>query len=103
MLRRPTTYPPRKSALILLLAMLGVSAQGVTLADDFCSQPVAPYCADKDSDFQSKLEVDRCQEDLSDYEKELSEYEQCVKDQIAALRKELSEAKKKLQEAKDKL
>lgn len=103
MLQLPNRYLPGKSALTLLLPVLVLSMHGVAFGDDFCSQPVAPYCADKDSDFESKLEVDRCEEDLSDYEKELSDYEKCVKDQIDALRKGLSDAKKRLEEAKQRL
>ncbi len=99
---RPNTYLSRKSALLLFLAIIGLSLHGVALGDDFCSEPVAPYCVDKDSDFQSKLEVDRCEKDFSDYEKELAEYENCVKDQIDTLRKDLSAAKKRLEDAKQK-
>jgi len=100
---RPNTYLSRKSALLLFVPIIGLSLHGVALSDDFCSEPVAPYCVDKDSDFQSKVEVDRCEKDLSDYDKELSEYEKCVKSQIEDLRKGLSAAKKRLEDAKQRL
>lgn len=77
-----------------------LSMQGVALGQSFCSEPIAPYCADKDSEFDTVLQINRCEEDLTEYESQLSEYEQCVKSQIDGLRQELRDARKKLEEAK---
>jgi hypothetical protein len=98
----PKAPPSVKSASVVLLALVVLSVCTTAAAQDFCSQPVAPYCLDKDSQFDSKVQVDRCQKDLMDYEKDLSDYQKCIKGQLDGLHKQLDEAKKRLEDAKNK-
>lgn len=90
-----------KNALFVSLVLGGLSVPGVAAAQGFCSEPVTPYCVDKDSEFDTMLQINRCEEDLDDYEEQLREYEQCISDQLEALREELNTARGALNEAKE--
>lgn len=90
-----------KNALLLPLVLAGLSIPGLTEAQGFCSEPVAPYCVDKDSQFDTVLQINRCEEDLDNYEEQLKEYEQCIADQLESLREELDTAKSALEEARE--
>lgn len=72
-----------------------------TLAQEFCSEPVAPYCVTKDSEFDSMLQINRCEEDLAEYERQLDEYERCIAGQLESWRKDLKEAQTALENARE--
>lgn len=86
--------------MFLCLALAGLSLPGAASAQEFCSEPIAPYCVSDDSNLQTTLQANRCEEDLNDYEEELAEYEQCVANQMKRLREELNSARKSLEKAK---
>lgn len=86
--------------LVLCLAAAGLSVFGMAAGQDFCSEPVAPYCVDTDSEFETQLQINRCEDDLMNYEQQLDEYEQCIADQIQAMRRDLTNAREKLEETK---
>lgn len=85
--------------MFLCLILAGLLAAGTVSAQEYCSEPVAPYCVDEDSDLDTTLQINRCDEDLKDYEEQLSEYEQCISNQLKSLREELENARKALKEA----
>lgn len=82
--------------------MAGLSMPGTAASQGFCSEPVAPYCVNKDSVFDTVLQVNRCEEDLANYEQQLNDYEQCISDQLESLREELDNAQDALEAAKEK-
>jgi len=88
------------TTLVLCLALAGLAAPGAAPAQEFCSEPVPPYCVDKDSEFDTMLQINRCDEDLNDYQQQLDEYEQCIQGQLNALQEELDSARKALEEAR---
>lgn len=90
-----------KNALFVSLVLGGLSMPGVAAAQGFCSEPVAPYCVDEDSQYDTMLQINRCEEDLDNYEEQLREYEQCISDQLESLREELDAARDALSEAKE--
>lgn len=69
------------------------------MGQEFCSEPVAPYCVTTESEFDSMLQINRCNDDLDDYQEQIDTYEQCIADQLETMRQELSEAREKLEEA----
>lgn len=87
--------------MFLCLSLTVLSLPGVVSAQEFCSEPIAPYCVADDSSLQTTLQANRCEEDLNDYEEELAEYEQCVANQMKRLREELKNARRALDEAKE--
>jgi hypothetical protein len=90
----------RSLALCAALAVLLLFLSGTAFGQGFCSEPVEPYCVSTDSEFDTLLQVNRCEDDLLDYEQQVTEYEKCISDQINALRQELSNARAKLEEAR---
>jgi len=80
------------------MMLAGAALPGAASAQEFCSEPVAPYCADKDNEFDDMLQVNRCRDDLNDYEQELQEYESCITQQLDRLRGELKSARGALKE-----
>lgn len=84
------------------MMLAGAALPGAASAQEFCSEPVAPYCADKDGDFDTVLQVNRCRDDLNDYEQQLKEYESCITQQLGSLREELKSAREMLEEAEKK-
>lgn len=86
--------------MIISLALTGLSLPGVASAQEFCSEPIAPYCVEDNSGLETTLQANRCEEDLNEYEEELAEYEQCVAGQMKRLREQLKNARKALEEAK---
>jgi hypothetical protein len=74
--------------------------QQTALGQQFCSEPVAPYCVTTESEFATTLQLTRCEDDLDNYKEQLAQYEQCIAEQIQAMRKELAGARKKLEDAK---
>lgn len=101
MIDHRTSRFARKLVLAGSLCAACACLPATAVAQSFCSEPVAPYCADKESQFDTLLQVNRCVGDLADYESQLTEYEQCVKKQIESLRQELSDARKRLENAKE--
>lgn len=95
-----TANSTAKRVLLLCVAAAAFSAFGTAVGQEYCSEPVAPYCVDTDSEFDSLLQVNRCQDDLADYEQQLNEYETCITSQIEGMRNALSEARAKLEQAK---
>lgn len=83
------------------LVLGSLSMPGVAAAQEFCSEPVAPYCVDEGSQYDTMLQINRCEEDLDNYEEQLREYEQCISDQLESLREELSTARDALSKAKE--
>lgn len=81
------------------LAVAGLGLCAPSVAQEYCSEPVEPYCVSTESDFETQVQVNRCSADLDDYEEQVNEYEKCIAGQIEGLRKELSEARSKLEEA----
>lgn len=81
--------------------MAGLSTPGTSAAQGFCSEPVAPYCVNKDSEFDTMLQINRCDEDLANYEQQLLDYEQCISDQLESLREELNSAQDALEAARE--
>lgn len=90
-----------RNALVLCLVMAGLSMPGTAAAQGFCSEPVAPYCVNKDSEFDTRLQINRCEEDLANYKQQLIDYEQCISDQLESLREELDSAQDALEAAKE--
>lgn len=90
-----------KIALFSCLLLAGLSVPAA--AQEFCSEPVAPYCVDQNAEFDTRLQINRCEEDLVNYEEQLEEYEQCIAAQLESLREELTKASKALDEAKENL
>lgn len=89
---------PRR-VLLFCVAAAALSGFGTAVGQEYCSEPVAPYCVDTDSEFDSLLQVNRCQDDLADYQQQVNEYESCITSQIEGMRKALSEARTKLEQA----
>jgi len=92
---------PGKVAGLCLAAALGVSAHGQAAAQEFCSEPVTPYCVGTESEFDTMLQINRCQDDLSDFEQQLNEYETCITQLLEGMRKELAEARERLKHAEE--
>lgn len=88
--------------LFACLVMIGLSMPGTASAQEFCSEPVAPYCLDLESEFDTVLQINRCEDDLNDYQQQLEEYEQCITNQLDSLRSQLENARKSLEEARKK-
>lgn len=84
----------------LCLVVAGLSLPGVASAQEYCSEPIAPYCVEDNSSLETTLQANRCEEDLNEYEEELAEYEQCVAGQMKRLREQLKNARKALEGAK---
>lgn len=97
----PRVLAPDKNALLPFLALIAVLMSPPASAQEFCSEPVSPYCVDKDSEFDSVLQVNRCEDDLNDYEQQLNEYEQCISKQLESMRQALGDARKTLKAAKE--
>lgn len=96
-------HPTRSLAVkpaVLLFCVAALSVQGKAMSQDFCSQPVAPYCLDKNVAFDSKVQVDRCEKDLKNYENDVADYQKCIKAQLDNLHKQLSDARQRLEDAK---
>lgn len=83
------------------LVAVGISLYVPAAAQEFCSEPVEPYCVSTESEFDTQLQVNRCRDDLNEYEEQVNEYEQCINGQIKGMHKGLSEARSKLDEAED--
>lgn len=90
----------RKALAVFGIVLSGVCLQQSALAQEFCSEPVAPYCVDTDSEFDTELQINRCEADLNDYEEQLAEYEQCIAQQLDTMRQELESARDKLEGAR---
>lgn len=82
------------------IVLLGMSMHRTVLGQEFCSEPVAPYCVDTESGFDTMLQVNRCEDDLTDYAEQLEAYEQCTAEQIETMRGDLADAREKLEEAR---
>ena len=93
--------PAGKLSLLLCLALFCVSMPHSALGQQFCSEPVAPYCVTTESEFTTTLQLTRCEEDLSNYEQQVAEYEQCIVEKIQTMRDELAGARKKLEDARE--
>lgn len=87
--------------MFLCLALFGISMHGTALGQEFCSEPVAPYCAETDVEFDTVLQVNRCEDDLKEYEQQLDEYEQCITQQLKDMRSNLANARTTLEQAKE--
>lgn len=87
--------------MLLSLLVTGLSMPGTAAAQGFCSEPVAPYCVNKDSEFDTMLQINRCEEDLANYEQQLIDYEQCISDQLESLREDLDRAQDALETARE--
>ena len=98
----PRILAADRAALLLCLALIGLALPGTGSAQQFCSEPVAPYCVDKDSEFDTMLQINRCEEDLNEYQQQLDEYEQCIQERLGALHDELGNARTALEEARKK-
>jgi len=85
-------------AILLCLALLGMSTPRTAVGQEFCSEPVAPYCVTTESEFDTMLQINRCNDDLGDYQEQIATYEQCIADQLQAMRQELTEARERLEE-----
>lgn len=91
---------PGSKLLYPCLVLIGLSLPGAVSAQEFCSEPVPPYCVDEDSEFDTMLQVNRCEDDLNDYRDQLDEYEKCIAEQLSSLRKDLDNAQKRLGEVR---
>lgn len=89
-------------ALIPGLTLMTLMLPPAGAAENYCSAPVAPYCVDKDSEFDSVLQINRCEEDLGDYQEQLDTYQQCITEQLSTERKRLKEAHDLLNRAREK-
>lgn len=83
------------------LVAVGLVLCGPAAGQSYCSEPVEPYCISTDSEFDSLLQVNRCEDDLTDFEEQVNEYEECITGQVQAMRDELTEARQKLVQAKE--
>lgn len=89
----------KRFALCILLALPGISMPRAALGQDFCSEPVAPYCVTTESEFDTMVQITRCEGDLKEHEEHVETYEKCIARQVETMRRELTEARKKLEEA----
>lgn len=96
----PRVLASSNKVVLLSLALIGVSVSQPASAQEFCSEPIPPYCVDKESDFDSALQVNRCEDDLTDYEEQLDEFQQCITKRIEGMREALRSARETLNEAK---
>jgi len=90
-----------KTVSLVFTGIIVVSIHGQAVAQDFCSEPVTPYCVDKESEFDTVLQINRCKDDLSDFEQQLNEYEACITKLIENMRKELAEARERIKKAEE--
>lgn len=89
--------------LIACAAMLGFLISGAAPGQQFCSEPVSPYCADPDSEYDTMVQINRCKEDVADYEEELNDYEACIEKSLERMRNDLETAKENLKKAEGEL
>lgn len=98
----PSIFAKAGSIVLLFgLIIAGLSVTSPAAAQAFCSEPVTPYCVDTESQFDTMLQINRCEEDLENYEQQLLDYEQCISNQLETLREELNKAHEALSEAKE--
>lgn len=97
----PKTSIAGGKLLFACLLLIGLSTPGTAAAQEFCSEPVQPYCLDLESEYDTMLQINRCEDDLNDYQQQLDEYEQCIADQLDSLRKQLEDARKALGDARE--
>lgn len=98
----PNIAPRRGKTWALVCAViLGFLFTGAAPAQQFCSEPVTPYCADANSQYETMLQINRCKDDLRSYEEELNDYETCIQESLKRMRSEIEEARKNLQEAEE--
>lgn len=90
----------RSRTLVLAIVMSGMFACAPSWGQSFCSEPVEPYCVSTDSEFDTLLQVNRCVDDLKEYEQEVNDYEKCISTQIGKLREGISQARHKLEESR---
>jgi hypothetical protein len=95
------TPPSLKCSLLLSLMLAGLSVPGTASAQEFCSEPVVPYCVDREGEFDTTLQLNRCEDDLRAYRAQLDEYEQCISDKIIGMREQLEAAEKSVEEARE--
>lgn len=93
---RPRLLPIGKGPLLALLFAISAAWYGSAAGQEFCSEPVPPYCVNEDSEFDSMVQINRCEEDMNEFEQQLDEYEQCIADQLKGMRSDLSKARKRL-------
>lgn len=85
-------------------AILGLLINGAASGqEEFCSEPVTPYCAGPDSQYETMLQINRCKDDLRNYEEELDDYETCIEESLERMRSEIEEARENLKEAEEEL
>lgn len=70
---------------------------------EFCSQPVVPYCASGDAAFDTSLQINSCRRDLDNYVQELADYEQCIDEEIETLRRQVADTRDTLEEVEEDL
>jgi len=87
---------------LLCAVLLGVSMHGAAQQEtEFCSEPVTPYCAGPDSQLDTMLQINRCKDDLKNYEEELDDYEACVSRSLERMREEIAQARENLKAAEE--
>jgi len=98
----PKKTPSKGMAWLLAgAAMLGFLFSGAAPGQQFCSEPVSPYCADPDSQYETMVQINRCKEDVASYEEELNDYEACIEESLERMRSDLEEARENLDKAEE--
>lgn len=87
--------------LLACAAMLGFLISGAAPGQQFCSEPVSPYCADPDSQYETMVQINRCKEDIANYEEELKDYEICIQESLERMKSDLEEARENLKNAEE--
>lgn len=88
-------------ALRSALAAAGLSAllaASPALAQEFCSEPLPPVCADMSTSFDDETLARQCHQDVVAFAERLDEYEACVVGQIETRRGEAAAALERLED-----
>lgn len=88
------------SAPWLLAAWLGMWMPAQAPAQEFCSEPVMPYCVNQFDDFRSTMRIDRCRDTVNAKLQAVADYRDCANNKADRMSEELSEALEKLQEVR---
>lgn len=78
---------------------LGLFVAGPASGQEFCSEPVTPYCVGLDAEFDTMLQINRCKDDLKNYEDAVDEYGACIERSLNRMREEIRDAKQSLEKA----
>lgn len=88
-------------ALSIHLAVFGLFFPERAVSQDFCGEPVMPYCVNQFDELDSILQIDRCRKDLEAELKEVAEYMECAKKRGQELRGQLSRALEQLKKLEE--